>query len=98
MPRFTFLFRLGSEHRQEAIEGLRAALPAAVVITPKTSTAVAVEWPESGPAADLAALRRDFGDCWEVHPSVHAEIGPPKLSLRSHTSRSKRARREPGSA
>jgi len=97
MPRFTFLFRLDPELRQEALEGLRAALPAAVVVTPKTNTAVAVEWPESGPAADLAALRRDFGDSWEVHPSVQAEIGPPKLNLRLHVSRSKRAGREPGS-
>ena len=97
MRRFTFQFRADPELRQAALEGLRAALPAAVVVTPKTNTAVAVEWPESDPAADLATLRRDFGASWEVHPSVQAEIGPPKLNLGSSASRLKRAGREPGS-
>lgn len=97
MARFSFQFRLDPELRQEALEGLRAALPAAVVVAPKTNTVVAVEWPESSPDADLAALRRDFGDSWEIHPSVQAEIGPPKLNVRSLASRLKRAGREPGS-
>lgn len=98
MARFSFHFRFDPELRQEALEGLRTALPAAVVVTPKTNTVVAVEWPESGPDADLAALRRDFGDTWEIHPSVQAEIGPPKLNVRALASRLKRASREPGSA
>lgn len=81
MPSFVFCFRHDPSLRPDAMEGLRARLPAGAAITQKTQTVVAVDVPDTVAAVKLEDMQREFGEGWDVHAPVYAEARPPRMNL-----------------